>query len=119
MSDERKRPIEREKYRRTARNFTDKNQSAEDAENQFEFTRSREEEREFGTGRNTGSEINSPPEEEESTSNFRSTEEPPRNSGGGGGKSFLLPLLAGVVAALVVPGAHLLCPGTDDLGGAD
>lgn len=116
MSDERKRPIDREKYRRTARNFTDKNQSAEDAENQFEFTRSREEEREFGTGRNTGSEINSPPEEEESTSNFRSTEEPPRNSGGGGFKSFLLPLLAGIIGALLVLGAYLLFTGTDDNG---
>ena len=114
MSDERKRPIDREKYRRTARNFTDKNQSAEDAENQFEFTRSREEEREFGTGHNTGSEINSQPEEEESTSNFRSTEEPPRNSGGGGFKSFLLPLLAGIIGALLVLGAYLLFTGTDD-----
>src|SRR5699024_8564616 len=116
MSDERKRPIDREKYRRTARNFTDKNQSAEDAENQFEFTRSREEEREFGTDHNTGSEINSPPEEEESTSNFRSTEEPPRNSGGGGFKSFLLPLLAGIIGALLVLGAYLLFTGTDDNG---
>lgn len=116
MSDERKRPIDREKYRRTARNFTDKNQSAEDAENQFEFTRSREEEREFGTDPNTGSEINSPPEEEESTSNFRSTEEPPRNSGGGGFKSFLLPLLAGIIGALLVLGAYLLFTGTDDNG---
>ena len=116
MSDERKRPIDREKYRRTARNFTDKNQSAEDAENQFEFTRSREEEREFGKDPNTGSEINSPPEEEESTSNFRSTEEPPRNSGGGGFKSFLLPLLAGIIGALLVLGAYLLFTGTDDNG---
>lgn len=116
MSDERKRPIDREKYRRTARNFTDKNQSAEDAENQFEFTRSREEERELGTDSNTGSEINSPPEEQESTSNFRSTEEPPRNSGGGGFKSFLLPLLAGIIGALLVLGAYLLFTGTDDNG---
>lgn len=114
MSDERKRPIDREKYRRTARNFTGKNQSAEDAGNQFEFTRSREEEREFGTDPNTGSEINSPPEEQESTSNFRSTEEPPRNSGGGGFKSFLLPLLAGIIGALLVLGAYLLFTGTDD-----
>ncbi|CAM4329917.1 S1C family serine protease [Jeotgalicoccus halotolerans] len=116
MSDERKRPIDREKYRRTARNFTDKNRSAEDAENQFEFTRSREEEREFGTDPNTGSEINSPPEEQESISNFRSTEEPPRNSGGGGFKSFLLPLLAGIIGALLVLGAYLLFTGTDDNG---
>ena len=114
MSDERKRPIDREKYRRTARNFTDKDQSAGDAENQFEFTRSREEEREFGTNHNTGSEINSPPEEEESTSNFRSTEEPSRDSGGGGFKSFLLPLLAGIIGALLVLGAYLLFTGGDD-----
>lgn len=116
MSDERKRPIDREKYRRTARNFTDKNQSAEEAENQFEFTRSREEQREFGTDNDTydNREVHDSVEEPERDSNYRTVTEKQQDSGGGGFKSFLLPLLAGIIGALLVLGAYLLFTGTDD-----
>ena len=118
MSDERKHPIDREKYRRTARNFTDKNQSAEDAENQFEFTRSREEKREFGSESDTGDnrEIHRD-SEEDGHSNVNNITEPRRKSGGF--KSFLMPLLAGVIGAILVLGAYLLFTGTDEDAGEE
>lgn len=115
MSDERKRPIDREKYRRTARNFTDKNQSAEETENQFEFTRSREEQREFGDDNETldNREQHESPEESAGDSNYRNVKDNQKNSGGGF-KSFLLPLLAGIIGALLVLGAYLLFTGSDE-----
>ena len=114
MSDERKRPIDREKYRRTARNFTDKNQSAEETENQFEFTRSREEQREVGADKDTydNREVHDSAEEPVKDSNSRTVKEKQKDSGGF--KSFLLPLLAGIIGALLVLGAYLLFTGTDD-----
>lgn len=114
MSDERKRPIDREKYRRTARNFTDKNQSAEETENQFEFTRLREEQREFGDDNETldNREQHESPEESAGDSNYRNVKDNQKNSGGF--KSFLLPLLAGIIGALLVLGAYLLFTGSDE-----
>lgn len=116
MSDERKRPIDREKYKRTARNFTDKNQSAEDTENQFEFTRSREEQREFGADKDTydNREVHDSTEEPVKDSNYRTVKEKQKDSGGGGFKSFLLPLLAGIIGAFLVLGAYLLFTGTGE-----
>ncbi len=114
MSDERKRPIDREKYRRTARNFTDKNQSAEETENQFEFTRSREEQREFGDDNDAPGKVENheSPEESVDDSNYRTVKDKQKDSGGF--KSFLLPLLAGIIGALLVLGAYLLFTGTDE-----
>lgn len=110
MSDERKRPIDREKYRRTARNFTDKNQSADETENQFEFTRSRDEKRPVSGDNDTydNKEVHDSEEELVNDSNLRSITNKQKDSHGGGFKSFLLPLLAGVIGALLVFGAYLL-----------
>lgn len=117
MSDEKKYPIDREKYRRTARNFTDKNQSPEETENQFEFTRAREEQREFSPDNDVPDNRAEHPETEEvNSSSADDTKERQRNSGGGGFKSFLLPLLAGIIGALLVLGAYMLFTGTDDAG---
>lgn len=117
MSDEKKHPIDREKYRRTARNFADKNQSSEETENQFEFTRAREEQREFGPDNDVPDNRAEHPETEEvNNSSADDTKERQRNSGGGGFKSFLLPLLAGIIGALLVLGAYMLFTGTDDAG---
>jgi serine protease Do len=117
MSDEKKHPIDREKYRRIARNFADKNQSSEETENQFEFTRAREEQREFGPDNDVPDNRAEHPETEEvNSSSADDTKERQRNSGGGGFKSFLLPLLAGIIGALLVLGAYMLFTGTDDAG---
>ena len=120
MSDENKRPIDREKYRRTARNFTDKNQSAEDAENQFEFTRSREAQREFETD-DTVSQNDSISNSDEEVSDNRNVsgsnnKRSGAGSGGGGFKSIILPIISGIVGALIVLGLYLLFTSGDDDG---
>ncbi|CAD2078655.1 hypothetical protein GCM10007275_09040 [Jeotgalicoccus coquinae] len=117
MSDEKKHPIDREKYRRTARNFTDKNQSSEEAENQFEFTRSREEQREFDSADETRDNIDEHHNAAETDSSPAEDEKDHRNSSGGGFKSFLIPLLAGIIGALLVLGAYILFSDNDEGAG--
>lgn len=111
MSDERKRPIDREKYRRTARNFTDKESGADAEKNQFEFSRDREEKQENEPDNHTDEEMavddseDTPvnADEDRAVTNKRGD-----NNSNGAVKSFLLPLLAGVIGALIVLGVYLM-----------
>lgn len=116
MSDERKRPIDREKYRRTARNFTNKDENIESDKNQFDFSREREIEREEKVEHHP--EDDTREELRESDSHRRTVlGDDKKSSSNGGVKSFLLPLIAGIIGALLVLGAYLLFTSGDD--GAD
>lgn len=116
MSDERNQPIDREKYRRTARNFTDKNQTSEESDNRFEFTRSREEQREFGTDNDVPENKDVHPENgrDDSVTSEYSGHQRRNPDSGGGFKSFLMPLIAGIIGALLVLGAYMLFTGSGD-----
>lgn len=111
MSDERKRPIDREKYRRTARNFTGKESETDTEKNQFDFSREREEKR--------GNESDNISAEEESVHDSEElpvsddagrtvTNKRGKSHSNGPVKSFLLPLLAGIVGGLIVLGIYLM-----------
>ena len=108
MSEGRKHPIDREKYRRTARNFSDKEKSPEEKVDPYEFSRSRASKEEY------------PQDEYDTEAHLSDSDDAVKTEdkknkptkSGGGLKSFLLPLLAGIIGALLVLGIYLLV--TDD-----
>lgn len=120
MSDERKRPIDRDKYRRTARNFSDRKDEAPTEKDRYEFSRQREYEREFGDNEEV-EEVKEEQIEDESSSGVSSrsdksetSEKGPRKLSGTGVQSFLIPLLAGFLGALLVLGIYALVSSGDD-----
>lgn len=114
MSDERKRPIDRDKYRRTARNFTDRKSDDARDKDRYEFSRQREYDREFGGSEEavTHEEAKDDSVNEESvkienrTRDSHDTKE--KTKGSFGFKSFLIPLIAGILGALLVLGVYAL-----------
>lgn len=122
MSDEGKRPIDRDKYRRTARNFTDRKSDEATEKDRYEFSRQREYDREFGESEEAvtheEAKDNSVNEEsvttEKRASDSHDTKE--KTNGSLGFKSFLIPLLAGILGALLVLGVYALFFSDDDEG---
>lgn len=108
MSEGRKHPIDREKYRRTARNFSDKEKSPEEKVDPYEFSRSRASKEEYPQDEYDNEAHLSDSDDAVKTEDKKNK---PTKSGGGL-KSFLLPLLAGIIGALLVLGIYLLV--TDD-----
>lgn len=108
MSEGRKHPIDREKYRRTARNFSDKEKSHEEKVDPYEFSRSRASKEEYQQDEYDNEAHLSDTDDAVKTEDKKNK---PTKSGGGL-KSFLLPLLAGIIGALLVLGIYLLV--TDD-----
>lgn len=108
MSDERKHPIDREKYRRTARNFSDKKENHQDKEDPYEFSRSRANREAEEESRH----VNDDTLNESETSSGIHEDKPKKQNSNGTLKSFLLPLLSGIIGALIVLGIYLLV--TDD-----
>lgn len=108
MSEGRKHPIDREKYRRTARNFSDKEKSPEEKVDPYEFSRSRASKEEHQQDEYDNESHLSDSDDAVKTEDKKNK---PTKSGGGL-KSFLLPLLAGIIGALLVLGIYLLV--TDD-----
>ena len=114
MSDERERPIDRDKYRRTARNFTDRKSDDARDKDRYEFSRQREYDREFGGSEEavTHEEAKDDSVNEESvkienrTRDSHDTKE--KTKGSFGFKSFLIPLIAGILGALLVLGVYAL-----------
>lgn len=114
MSDERKRPIDRDKYRRTARNFTDRKSDDARDKDRYEFSRQREYDREFGGSEEavTYEEAKDDNVNEESVTMENRTRDShdakEKTKGSSGFKSFLIPLLAGILGALLVLGVYAL-----------
>ena len=114
MSDERERPINRDKYRRTARNFTDRKSDDARDKDRYEFSRQREYDREFGGSEEavTHEEAKDDSVNEESVKienrmrDSHDTKE--KTKGSFGFKSFLIPLIAGILGALLVLGVYAL-----------
>ncbi|WP_084145826.1 MULTISPECIES: S1C family serine protease [Jeotgalicoccus] len=114
MSDERERPIDRDKYRRTARNFTDRKSDDARDKDRYEFSRQREYDREFGGSEEavTHEEAKDDSVNEESVKienrmrDSHDTKE--KTKGSFGFKSFLIPLIAGILGALLVLGVYAL-----------